>query len=399
LRTPPYDLRPALTFFFPDGLDPSAIPVVARGRDLPTRAPAAIGRGRDCLTGREFREFQERHAFWAVPRHLERPRALVPVTDPAAARTLLAPRSVVRSPFKRALHRGMSSASPVAVRWAGRPLVVASQERSQSLRALQAMAPRAAVGCYLGNKANEGRLSVQAFVGGAVHAIAKVVYEDEGRPRVAWEASILRGLEEMPTLRPLVPKLGAHVSGPFGEVLVTDAFDGRPGPTNVDAQIMSFLSRCHLGGLRDARDAELVQRATRLTRAAGYGQLGDRARRLLAEPAPIVVTHGDFTPWNIRLVGKVAKAFDWEYGCLDGLPDWDELFFRIQVGIVKGSWQRPELESAVRSWLTEVTRTWTPDGRRGLAALLLLDLAARYQRRGDPSRENLVLPVARALVA
>lgn len=47
---------------------------------------------------------------------------------------------------------------------------------------------------------------------------------------------------------------------------------------------------------------------------------------------PVVLQHGDLTPWNLRRTptGTIA-AFDWEYGVTEGLPHLDLCHFMLQV--------------------------------------------------------------------
>ena len=45
--------------------------------------------------------------------------------------------------------------------------------------------------------------------------------------------------------------------------------------------------------------------------------------------------HGDFAPWNIRVVSsRNLQTFDWERGRLRGLPGWDWFHFTIQTAIL-----------------------------------------------------------------
>ena len=45
--------------------------------------------------------------------------------------------------------------------------------------------------------------------------------------------------------------------------------------------------------------------------------------------------HGDFAPWNIRAVNSQnLQVFDWESGCLRGVPGWDWFHFIIQTSVL-----------------------------------------------------------------
>ena len=45
--------------------------------------------------------------------------------------------------------------------------------------------------------------------------------------------------------------------------------------------------------------------------------------------------HGDFTPWNVRVVSsRNLQAFDWERGSVNGIPGWDWFHFTVQTAIL-----------------------------------------------------------------
>ncbi|MEJ0088423.1 MAG: hypothetical protein WDM80_01485 [Limisphaerales bacterium] len=45
--------------------------------------------------------------------------------------------------------------------------------------------------------------------------------------------------------------------------------------------------------------------------------------------------HGDFTPWNVRVVSsRNLQAFDWERGDRHGIPGWDWFHFTVQTAIL-----------------------------------------------------------------
>jgi hypothetical protein len=47
------------------------------------------------------------------------------------------------------------------------------------------------------------------------------------------------------------------------------------------------------------------------------------------------ISHGDFTPWNVRIMGSGdIRAFDWERGHLKGVPAWDWFHFIVQSRIL-----------------------------------------------------------------
>ncbi len=56
----------------------------------------------------------------------------------------------------------------------------------------------------------------------------------------------------------------------------------------------------------------------------------------LSGPAILfVAAHNDFTPWNIRVQGGVARIFDWEYADYEQLPLFDPLHFALMPMALK----------------------------------------------------------------
>jgi hypothetical protein len=46
---------------------------------------------------------------------------------------------------------------------------------------------------------------------------------------------------------------------------------------------------------------------------------------------PFHFCHGDFAPWNARLLKRQPFLFDWEYADWEGLPGWDLFHFTVQT--------------------------------------------------------------------
>jgi thiamine kinase-like enzyme len=52
-------------------------------------------------------------------------------------------------------------------------------------------------------------------------------------------------------------------------------------------------------------------------------------------PILLVAAHNDFTPWNIRVEGSIARVFDWEYANNEQLPLFDPLHFALMPMALK----------------------------------------------------------------
>jgi len=83
-------------------------------------------------------------------------------------------------------------------------------------------------------------------------------------------------------------------------------------------------------------------RYVRLTDLKVWHRLRDCAPEALSpfDPFPLesafhpVIFHGDFAPWNVRVLGASWTALDWERGELVGPPAWDWFHFVVQSAVL-----------------------------------------------------------------
>ena len=338
------------------------------------------------------------HRFRSFPRRADMPRALLPPVGVAPAKRLLRPRSTDSGLKQRLQHATISAAPPALVAAASTPVAVCADRTSPTIDVVEDLVPGAHLACFLGNKSNSGRCSLHAFVGQHLRAIAKLVSDGEGRVRVSHEASILVKLRRFDALRGSVPRLEARLTSAAGEVLITDAFMGRPGPTSIDASLRSWLAQCAYGAPRAVIGSTLVTQALEAAEINGNLALARHATSLLGDATALrSVTHGDFVPWNILVAGGRAHVFDWEYGVIDGVPGWDELFFEVQVALVLRRCSSADIATIVAEVTQHGFGGFSKRQARGLAVLVLLALADRYSRRGDEARQRVVNDVATQL--
>ena len=58
-------------------------------------------------------------------------------------------------------------------------------------------------------------------------------------------------------------------------------------------------------------------------------------RALAGKKIRTTLYHGDFAPWNVRIVNSQnLQAFDWERGRLHGFPGWDWFHFIVQTSVL-----------------------------------------------------------------
>ena len=322
------------------------------------------------------------------------PRALLPTVGVAGAKRLLRPRSKNSGLTQRLGHACISAAPPALIAAPSTPVAVCADGSSPTVSAVEDLLPGGQIACFLGNKSNTGRCSLHAFVGHHLSAIAKVVSEAEGRLRVSREASVLVALRQFKALRGSVPRLEAKLSVAAGEILITDAFMGDPGPSCMDAALRDWLARCAYGAVRPVSGSTLVTQALEVADTNGRLDLARHAKSLIGGArAARCVTHGDFVPWNILIADGRPRVFDWEYG----VPGWDELFVEVQVALVVRRCSSADIAAVVADVIQHGMVGFSERQARGLAVLVLLALADRYRRRDDGTRQRVLTDVATQL--
>ena len=92
-----------------------------------------------------------------------------------------------------------------------------------------------------------------------------------------------------------------------------------------------------------------------------------------------------------------ASVFDWEYGHVEGIPDWDRSFFPLQLGLLTDRWDVPTLLRHVYG-LADCGSEFYPDFKyRALLLLVMVQIALRHVR--DRERQNVVEVALKELLA
>lgn len=178
---------------------------------------------------------------------------------------------------------------------------------------------------------------------GRIFGYAKVGSNPETAALVENEVRFLRRLRAQKLSRLIIPEL--LYAGWFRDRFVAVTREASPPVSRAPAAITAL----HLEALRELRDSlgvalpgpgpapcfrqvssdyyrELVEQA--VTRAGQW---------LGTNPLPGYARHGDFTPWNLRLVGGGLLAFDWEYASEQGTPGYDLIHFLFRTRALKSA--------------------------------------------------------------
>jgi len=223
---------------------------------------------------------------------------------------------------------------------------------------------------------------------------AKFAPGAEGRPRFLREREVIRALQSLPQLRGTVSRTSDFVESHLGSALITDALQGDPPPLYLTDPMRAWLERCRLSGSLALRESELVQALIEDVcgmpdEAVGREVAARVLRAVGAQEVPLTLVHGDFVPWNMLLGDGEPRVFDWERASFSGIPLWDQLYFQLQVGLIKQSW----CQTDVLRWAEGVGGPMAvPYGRTYVRACCLLVmlklLVINVREAGDVRRAS-----------
>ncbi|MGD0547480.1 MAG: aminoglycoside phosphotransferase family protein [Terracidiphilus sp.] len=161
------------------------------------------------------------------------------------------------------------------------------------------------------------------------------------------EAEWLQRLRGQAALSNHIPELIAHRAGTDLCFVAQSALPGDLDFTLGEPQF-EFLRKLQDDSLQTMRyeDTKLCRNLDfRLKELCGllpedWAVRLDQAMRCISEvfeksPPSFTAAHNDFTTWNIRVEGGVARVFDWEYADLEQLPLFDPLHFALMPMILK----------------------------------------------------------------
>jgi hypothetical protein len=173
---------------------------------------------------------------------------------------------------------------------------------------------------------------------GELLGFAKIAGSTLSERLVRREGDLLAELEKLRS--PIAPRVvfAGEIDGSF--VLIQEVLPGEVTSARFTDLHRELLETMQHGRRQHASDCAMVARLHEEIQS--LPELRERLAAIfpiLSETSvPSTIMHGDFAPWNLRKHNGALRAFDWEYGELDGLPLLDELHFHLQIGHEMQGW-------------------------------------------------------------
>jgi len=194
----------------------------------------------------------------------------------------------------------------------------------------------------------------------------------------------------------LTPKLvfSGEVDGTF--VTLQRPLSGRAAAAELTGAHRKLLEKFRTGPVKPATELGMVTALEARIGAlpSAHPELSFALFQIIptlrATNVPSTIFHGDFAPWNLREHNGEVRAFDWEYGVIDGLPLSDELHFMLQTGFQLRRWNIAK----AHEWLLGFTKTspldLSPKQVLAIEIAYLLDNLIRLYAEGYGAENDLV---------
>lgn len=284
------------------------------------------------------------HSFVAIPSHAS-PYFLLPnehASRMLAAARIYQPHKWAPRITKQVLVRSMK------VGWKGWwfPKILVASKNSLPLAVLVREVTGEAEPFFalsLGRQAAVRKLTVQVMRNrGEILGYLKLPLTSAATERVRNEAKVLERLSDFPELRQHIPHLLYAGNWCDGHVLFQSALEGERGPLAFNEVHKKFLQKLRDIHTVDAQVQTVIRRVSaKWEKAArnlgaewedlGQEALRRSAREMTGKTLRCGVMHGDFAPWNTRLVQKELLLFDWESADWASPIMWDIFHFQIQA--------------------------------------------------------------------
>jgi len=229
-------------------------------------------------------------------------------------------------------------------------------------------------------------------------AVAKIGCTPQAKNLIRHEYNTLVQLNGVGVSRSIIPfPLGCGTTGAAGWMLQSVLDGGRPSPAYIRKEHLDFLAELSSlkfideqpgresfweGLKKSALQYDDREHIDAHPERSFFAELLERAEGLITDAQrqgwPLVASHGDFAPWNIRLIGGRAAVFDWEYFLPAAPAGWDLTRFIILVEhlLHKKSLRKIQAGFPTNRQISEweaVAELRIPD-RSLLAKLFILDL-------------------------
>jgi len=161
--------------------------------------------------------------------------------------------------------------------------------------------------------------------------VIKVGIDKIGRAATEREADFL---EKLPANTLGCIRLTGRLSTPHFSAFATAYFPGQSPEDDAGLETL-FHSWINPGPEMAVENLDSWQELETVVASASPAAWQALRPALAGKTLRSTLYHGDFAPWNIRAVNSQnLQAFDWESGCLLGVPGWDWFHFIVQTSIL-----------------------------------------------------------------
>lgn len=182
-----------------------------------------------------------------------------------------------------------------------------------------------------GNPQVPGRRFIFLLFGadGRPAAVVKAGMSEMARQLIAAEADFL---QRAPANAPGLPRLRGTFQTEGTRAFALDFIAGA-APTLADATQLPKVLGAWLKPSQSVTLGEL-DAWKRLLATTSDSPLSEAVAKLAAVSVYPALTHGDLTPWNVKVSRGEWTVLDWERGELAGVPGWDWFHFVIQSALL-----------------------------------------------------------------
>lgn len=208
------------------------------------------------------------------------------------------------------------------------------------------------------------------------------------------EAGLLRSLSANFRVKEFAPALLFEGEAHGMPVAVQTAVSGKAGPIEPTLMHWRLLASLRSGERRPVAASHMFRnierRVLQLANPVPAMNSALKSVRPVAEKLtlPATIVHGDFAPWNLRMQGRELRAFDWEYGEIDGIPLVDELHHDFQVGFLLRGWGLERASAYLRSVQISNHMGLQAAQVAALQVVYLLDVCSRRLEAGHSTDDE-----------